>query len=159
MNKRYKTDAIVSIELIKIISHISFEIKRQIGLLLDRKNTVQYIIIGSNKDITIPTLERFGVLPGKLRGLRLVHTHLYNEDLSKEDINDLLYLRLDAISAVLVSSTGLPSKIFTAHISMDSEKQWKLLPQTDPYNFILSYRSLLRDESRLTFARQVTASD
>ena len=150
MNKRYKTDAIVSIELIKIISHISFEIKKQIGLLLDRKNTVQYIIIGSNKDITIPTLERFGVLPGKLRGLRLVHTHLYNEDLSKEDINDLLYLRLDAISAVLVSSTGLPSKIFTAHISMDSEKQWKLLPQTDPYNQNISFTDFINEIEKLT---------
>ena len=69
-----------------------------------------------------------------MRGLRLVHTHLYNEDISKEDINDLLYLRLDAISAILINSAGLPYKMFTAYISSSNKKQWESLPQTDPYN-------------------------
>jgi GTP-binding protein HflX len=143
--KRYRSDTIASIELLKIISDISSDIKRQIGLLLDRKNTIQYIIIGSNKNIIIPQLERFSVIPGKLRGLRLIHTHLYNEDLSKEDINDLLYLRLDSISAVLVNLRGLPYKITTAYISPLNEKQWELLPQNDPYNIDINFVEFINE--------------
>ena len=84
-------------------------------------------------------------MPGKLRGLRLIHTHLYNEDLSKEDINDLLYLRLDAISAILVNSMGLPYKISSAHISPLNEKQWELLPQNDPYNIDLNFVEFINE--------------
>lgn len=124
---------------------MSIEIKRQIGLLIDRKNTIQYVVVGSNKDVTIPALERFSIAPGKLRGLRLVHTHLYNEALSKEDINDLLYLRLDSISVILINSTGLPYKMITAYISTSDKQRWELLSETDPYNQEINFKEFIEE--------------
>ena len=52
----------------------------------------------------------------RLRGLRLVHTHLKNEALSRDDLTDLALLRLDAVAAVGVLPDGLPGKVFAAHL-------------------------------------------
>lgn len=89
-------------------------------------------------------------MPGKLRGLRLVHTHLYNEDISKEDINDLLYLRLDTISAVLINSSGLPYKMDTAYICTSNKKKWELLPQSDPYNQEIKFIEFIEELEKTT---------
>ena len=44
----------------------------------------------------------------RLRGLRLLHTHLTPEGLTEEDLMDLLFLRLDAIIALSVNPEGEP---------------------------------------------------
>lgn len=44
----------------------------------------------------------------RLRGLRLLHTHLSPEGLTEEDLMDLLFLRLDAIIALSVNPEGEP---------------------------------------------------
>ena len=44
----------------------------------------------------------------RLRGLRLLHTHLSPEGLTEEDLMDLLFLRLDAIIALCVDPEGGP---------------------------------------------------
>jgi GTP-binding protein HflX len=51
-----------------------------------------------------------------LRGLRLIHTHLNEEPLSRDDLTDLALLRLDAVAAVGVGPDGLPGKVFVAHL-------------------------------------------
>ena len=38
--------------------------------------------------------------PGRFRGLRLVHTHLRNEPLTRDDLVDLALLRLDLVAAI-----------------------------------------------------------
>lgn len=48
----------------------------------------------------IPSLEDFPVGRRPLRGLRLIHTHLYNESLTEDDLTDLSLLRFDAIVAI-----------------------------------------------------------
>jgi GTP-binding protein HflX len=116
--------------------------------LIDRKNTIQYVIVGSNKDITIPVLERFSIAPGRLRGLRFVHTHLYNEGISKDDLNDLLYLRLDALSAILVNSSGLPQKLITAHISSINGKQYEFIPENNPYQQEINFLDFITNLER-----------
>ncbi len=49
-----------------------------------------------------------GVPASRLRGLRLLHTHLSPEGLTEEDLMDLLFLRLDAIIALSVNPEGEP---------------------------------------------------
>ncbi|WP_165078681.1 GTPase HflX [Desulfovibrio sp. ZJ209] len=44
----------------------------------------------------------------RLRGLRLLHTHLSPEGLTEEDLMDLLFLRLDAVIALSVNPEGEP---------------------------------------------------
>ncbi|MGA1845947.1 GTPase HflX [Deferribacter abyssi] len=126
---------------------LSKEINRQIGLLIDRSNEIQYVIVGDNKSIFIPELKRFRLVPGKLRGLRLIHTHLYNERLTEDDITDLAMLRLDAVSAILINQEGLPSKIETAFLMPPNKenKLYELLDETDIYNQKTSFIGFIKN--------------
>jgi GTP-binding protein HflX len=42
----------------------------------------------------------FAAARGRFRGLRLVHTHLRGEPLTRDDLTDLALLRLDLVAAV-----------------------------------------------------------
>lgn len=53
-----------------------------------------------------------------LRGLRLIHTHLKNEKINKDDITDLLLLRLDALIVIGLES-GYPKSVSLASIISD----------------------------------------
>ena len=48
------------------------------------------------------------------RGLRLVHTHLRGESLTRDDLTDLALLRLDAVAAITVDAAGRAGKLFVA---------------------------------------------
>lgn len=114
---------------------LSFEIRRQIGVLLDRTGMVHYVLIGTTTDVTIPPLKRFQLVPGRLRGLRLVHTHISGEDLTSDDMNDLAMLRLDAVSVLHFDKRGLPARMQTAYLlpPSDSGAMHAFLDETDPY--------------------------
>jgi GTP-binding protein HflX len=53
---------------------------------------------------------------GRLRGLRLIHTHLKGEPLSADDLNDLALLRLDLVAVVGVDGDGSPGRVDLAHV-------------------------------------------
>lgn len=100
----------------KSICDLSYNLKRQIGLLIDRQNIVRFVIVGTNNEIVIPLLKRWGLLKGKLRGLRLVHTHIYGENLTEDDLTDLALLRLDTVSAIALTDSGEIGKIYSAYL-------------------------------------------
>lgn len=52
----------------------------------------------------------------RLRGLRLIHTHLYGEPLTEEDLTDLTLLRLDMIIALTINENGHPGLVHLAHL-------------------------------------------
>ncbi len=81
---------------------------RQVGLLIDRRGRVELVIVGDFGSILIPALSRGRSAAGRLRGLRLLHTHLTVDLLSQEDLMDMLFLRLDAICVLSVSPHGEP---------------------------------------------------
>jgi len=41
-----------------------------------------------------------------IRALRLIHTHLFGEELTKDDILDLVRLRLDLVCALMLNPEG-----------------------------------------------------
>lgn len=86
--------------------------------------------MGDQKGITIPDISRFrtGVL--RLRGLRLIHTHLYGEALTEEDLTDLALLRLDMIVALCADGNGLPGLTYLAHLLPDNRERrvWEINP-------------------------------
>lgn len=106
------------------------------GVLVDRYNIVRFVIVGSNKEIVIPILKRFGLVPGKLRGLRLIHTHLYGEDFTDDDITDLALLRLDSISILTANEKGEPERLKTAHLLPPNpeNKIYDILEDTSIHN-------------------------
>lgn len=104
-------------ELAATLCALSRELGRQIGLIIDRRGKTEYVIAGTPSEIVIPSLSRLRTGAGRLRGLRLVHTHLNNEPLSRDDLTDLAMLRLDMVAAVGVSDKGRPANLYMAHIN------------------------------------------
>ena len=107
---------LISPELSRDTAKLSFEIQRQIGLLIDRSGRIAFVLIGDTTSIYIPELTDYRIAPGRLRGLRCVHTHLQEQGLSHDDLTDLALLRLDLMVVITIGSDGLPHRIHWAHI-------------------------------------------
>lgn len=108
---------ILTPELALEISRLSREISRQIGLIINRAGSTIFVIVGDQQRIVIPDTSDYRVDPGRLRGLRCIHTHLANESLTKDDLTDLALLRLDIIASIIVTPDGLPAEIHMGHIA------------------------------------------
>src|SRR5688572_22590311 len=63
----------------------------------------------------LPDIGRLRAAKGRFRALRLVHTHLFNEPLTRDDLTDLTRLRLDLVCAVLLSPQKEPQRISWAY--------------------------------------------
>nr|WP_319492100.1 GTPase HflX [uncultured Desulfobacter sp.] len=107
---------------------ISREIRRQIGLLLDRNGKVVCVVAGEPQRIVIPVIPDFQAGPGRLKGLRCIHTHLSHEALTRDDLTDLALLRLDYITAICLNDDGTAGPVYSAHILPD--------PEADPYRVL-----------------------
>jgi len=156
--KRIPRDTVVSPELSRKMAEVSSEIGRQVGLLVDRQGIVQKVIVGDARSILIPRLRGWRVGTGRLRGLRLIHTHIKDEPLSQEDFTDLATLRLDLLAAVGVDTSGLPTVVRMAHLLPENPqgKVWQLLDPVHPAQLNLDFASFVRaleDE----IAKSVTA--
>jgi GTP-binding protein HflX len=88
-------------ELAARLVELSNDIRRQIGILVNRSGMVEYVIVGDEKGLVIPELRDYPLGKRTLRGLRLIHTHLRNEQLTEDDLTDLSLLRLDLMAALL----------------------------------------------------------
>jgi len=126
--RRIPPQKIATPELVRLLSNLSNEIQRQIGILVGRRGSIEIVMVGDQKGITIPDLsrDRTGIL--RLRGLRLIHTHLQGEPLTQEDLTDLALLRLDMIVALAVDGNGIPGLIYSAHLLPDNpeKKVWEV---------------------------------
>ncbi|MFQ5589072.1 MAG: GTPase HflX, partial [Nitrospiria bacterium] len=114
--RKIKSDQVITFELARLLTTLSLEIKRQIGILVGREGVIHAVIVGDQRQLMIPDLSE--LRPGKrqLRGVRLIHTHLKGEALSQDDLTDLALLRLDLIAAIGIRSDGAPGPVFLAHL-------------------------------------------
>jgi GTP-binding protein HflX len=115
--RRVAADSIVSPELARQMTELSHETGRQIGVLINRKGQIEYVMVGTAKQIELPDFGRTRVSEDRFRGLRCVHTHLLGEKLTQDDLTDLALLRLDLMSIIQVDrSNGLPGMVYSAHL-------------------------------------------
>jgi GTP-binding protein HflX len=115
--RRIPPHQIVTPEFARQLSELSHETNRQIGVLIDRKGYVEYVIVGDARRIELPDFKRVRVAGDRFRGLRCIHTHLRGEDLTRDDLTDLALLRLDLMAAVDVDErSGLPGLVRAAHL-------------------------------------------
>jgi len=114
--RRVDAGEVVSPELARHLTEISRETNRQVGVLLDRKGDVAWVLVGDAGKLTLPDIGRARAGSHRLRGLRLVHTHLRGEPLSRDDHTDLALLRLDSVTALEVKDDGLPGQVHLAHL-------------------------------------------
>ena len=106
--RRVPLDRIATPELVRSLSEASRETKRQVGALVHRSGQVDRVVVGDATGLMLPDIGRLRAAQGRFRALRLVHTHLFGEGLTRDDLTDLTRLRLDLVSAVLLSPEGEP---------------------------------------------------
>ncbi len=135
--RRVSADTIISPELARQMSELSHESGRQIGVLINRKGQVEYVMVGTAKGIELPDFGRSRVSEDRFRGLRCVHTHLAGEKLTQDDLTDLALLRLDLMSAILVDrKDGLPGLVYSAHLVPTTADSFAEEAQSLPYAFL-----------------------
>lgn len=78
------------------------------------------VLAGEAGSILIPELPRSRTGAGRLRGLRLLHTHLSPDGLTHDDLMDLLFLRLDSVGVLTVDEFGAPVQFQSAHLLPDA---------------------------------------
>jgi len=88
------------------------------------------VIVGDQKSVTVPDLSRYRSGIPRLRGLRLIHTHLKGEPLTQEDLADLALLRLDMMVALAVTGEGYPGPVYVGYLlpSNPEKKVWNIDP-------------------------------
>lgn len=106
----------VSPELARHLTELSAETGRQIGVLISRKGEIEHVIVGDAHKLELPDVGRARAGQVRLRGLRLVHTHLRGEPLTRDDLTDLALLRLDLVCEIEVRPDGLPGALQFAHL-------------------------------------------
>ncbi|PYT05013.1 MAG: GTPase HflX [Acidobacteria bacterium] len=114
--RRIPPRQIVTQEFARQLSEASHEIRRQIGVLVNRNGYVEHVIVGNARSIVLPDLKRVRMGADRFRGLRCLHTHLAGEGLTQDDLTDLALLRLDLMAEIDVRSDGMPGLVRAAHL-------------------------------------------
>lgn len=143
-SRKSKSDYVISLDIARIICNFSFQTGRQLALLLSRKGDIEYVIIGTSDSIMIPVLSRFRLTPGRLRGLRLVHTHPTHIGVDNDDLTDMALLRLDSVTAINYDEKGEPDLMQTAYILPNGNGiDFGVLEDSDPFNQRIDYLSFI----------------
>ncbi len=116
VKRRVSPDLLVSPELAKSLLELTDDTSRQIGVLLSRGGAVEAVVVGSDREITVPDLSDWRLGRKRLRGLRMVHTRLSDDTLSQDDLTDLALLRLDAMAVLTARSPSAPPTCSWAHL-------------------------------------------
>ncbi|NAZ29987.1 MAG: GTPase HflX [Caldimicrobium sp.] len=123
--RKVPPQSIITPELAQELAYLSYQINRQVGLLINRKGDIDFVVVGSYNRIEIPELHGYRDHQARLKGLRFIHTHLVKKNqssgLDQDDLIDLAFLRLDLIGAQEVYEDGRVGRIHIAHILPSQE--------------------------------------
>jgi len=144
--RKIPPEQVITGELARYLVEQSLELKRQVGVLIDRQGTIQHVLLGDDREIMIPDLSGYGLGRSGLRGLRCIHTHLKQEPLSQDDLNDLSLLRLDLMMMIGAGEDGLPGRIEAAHLlpTNPEDRQVEILRSKSIYQFDLDFTTFIR---------------
>src|SRR6478752_4225739 len=133
--RRVPMDRIATPELIRSLTDASRETGRQVGALVHRSGNIDSVIVGHATGLMLPDIGRLRAAEGRFRALRLVHTHLYNEPLTKDDLVDLTRLRLDLVAAVLLNPASEPQRMTWAYNTPTFEGQGQPYAVAGPFPY------------------------
>lgn len=125
-----RPEDLISREQLEALVAVSTDIRRQVGVLIARNGKTVNVIAGEPQRIIIPDTPDFRTHPGRLKGIRFIHTRLNEAHLTREDLTDLALLRLDFLGAVSIFTSrssdqtrikngeqeNFPVTIYPAHI-------------------------------------------
>ena len=121
--RRVPGDRIVSPELVRSLVDASRSTRRQVGALVHRSGDVDCVVVGDASRLMLPDIGRLRAAEGRFRGIRLIHTHLFGEALTRDDLVDLTRLRLDLVAAILLSPEGEARSLTWAYNVPTSDEQ------------------------------------
>jgi GTP-binding protein HflX len=121
--RRVPGDRIVSPELVRSLVDASRTTHRQVGALVHRSGEIDCVVVGDASHLMLPDIGRLRAAEGRFRGLRLVHTHLFGEPLTRDDLVDLTRLRLDLIAAILLNPEGEARSLTWAYNVPNGDEQ------------------------------------
>jgi GTP-binding protein HflX len=141
---------VITPEAARALTEASAAIGRQVGLIIDRSGSIRNVLVGTNRDILIPDLSEHRLGTRRLRGVRLIHTHLKDQPLNQEDLTDLALLRLDMIAALSVRPDGLPGNISIAYLIPPNpeEKLYEVLPPQSVHAVAMDAAEFIADIER-----------
>jgi GTP-binding protein HflX len=136
---------VVTLEFARALTELSGETKRQVSAIVDRKGNIQFVIVGDGSMVVIPDLSRYRAGGTRLRGLRMIHTHLRGEALTRDDLVDLALLRFDLMCALEVTDQGLPGLVHMAHVLPENGEGnvWTELPPVWIHDLDLDFSELI----------------
>ena len=160
--RRLPPQSLITFELARDISRLSHDIRRQIALLINRQGKIAYVIVGDHQGIVIPDTSEYRVSPGRLKGLRCIHTHLNNEPLTREDLTDLALLRLDIMAAITMTKAGYLHQVHAGYIlpKSSAEKPFEILQPLNPNELDIGCLDLIQSlETELAHVKSLFEAD
>lgn len=127
--KRISSSSVISSDLARQLMDVSREMSRQVGLVINRRGLVDYVIVGDSHTITIPPLATERVGRARFRGVRFIHTHMNGELLSREDLSELALLQLDLVACITTRPAERYDSIHVAYLVPENRegKMWDFM--------------------------------
>jgi GTP-binding protein HflX len=113
--RKIPLDKLATPELLRSLCDASRQTGRQVGALVHRSGKVDYVVVGDAGRLLLPDIGRLRAAEGRFRALRLIHTHLHGEALTRDDLVDLVRLRLDLVAAIQLAPDGNPRGLVYAY--------------------------------------------
>jgi len=63
--RRVPVTAVISTELARACTELAHEMRREIGVLINRRGAVEHVCVGQGRDISLPDLSRYRSGPGR----------------------------------------------------------------------------------------------
>lgn len=118
----------------------AFNARRLVGVLLDRKGEVKWVVVGEATRLYLPDIGRARGAQQRLRGLRLIvarptplnvkpdlYKHGRSFCLSNDFKTDLEKLRLDAVIEIDASRDGVDGHLVLGYLALDQKAQPALI--------------------------------
>lgn len=103
-HRRIGQDEIVSLEVAREICSLAEKLRRRLGVLIDRKGQIEWLVIGTKEILYLPDLGRYRLSRARLRNLRLVFSDLSRTGsvpvIPYDIYGDLEKLRLDCVASL-----------------------------------------------------------
>lgn len=149
-------DSVITLELAHFMASISRETRRQVGVLIDRRGRIQHVLIGDGQKLVLPDLGRHRAGRSRLRGVRLIHTHVFGESLTRDDLTDLTLLQLDMMGVLQVSEHGQATTLEYAHLVPPgpTDQLWEVSDPTPIGTLDLSFQAFITELEEEFASRQ-----
>ncbi len=114
--RRLPPESLILAEQALPLARLSYELGRQVGLVVSRRGEVMSVIVGGPENLPAPDMSRLRRGRSRLAGHYLLHTRLGGGGLSPRDLTELVRRRWDLLAVLEVGPEGLPGLIEAAHL-------------------------------------------